>query len=145
MKKIILMVLASIILFLVTYEPKIYIGTEKKAVAIVNAEENLPLTINFTHSVQKTPVIEELEYKNGEFMLMRTRYKSQGVGLPFDAGDGKFYRDGDWFIFDDMDRRFKSLELRTGKGTQLKVTLDGREYELYKMFPLGTKIIVNQF
>ena len=32
MKKIILMVLASIILFLVTYEPKIYIGTEKKAV-----------------------------------------------------------------------------------------------------------------
>ena len=145
MKKIILMVLASIILFLVTYEPKIYIGTEKKAVVIVNAEENLPLTINFTHSVQKTPVIEELEYKNGEFMLMRTRYKSQGVGLPFDAGDGKFYRDGDWFIFDDMDRRFKSLELRTGKGTQLKVTLDGREYELYKMFPLGTKIIVNQF
>ena len=139
------MVIALIILFLITYQPKIYIGTEKKAVAVVNAEENLPLTINFTHSVQKTPVIEELEYKNGEFILLRTKYKSQGVGLPFDAGDGKFYRDGDWFIFDDMNRRFKNLELRTGKGTQLKVTLNGREYELYRKFPLGTKIIVKAF
>ena len=65
--------------------------------------------------------------------------------MPFDAGDGKFYRDGDWFIFDDMNRRFKNLELRTGKGTQLKVTLNGREYELYRKFPLGTKIIVKAF
>ena len=145
MKKIILMLIAPIILFLITYQPRIYVGTEKKAVAIVNAEENLPLTINFTHSVQKTPVIEELEFKGGEFILLRTKYKSQGVGLPFDAGDGKFYRDGDWFIFDDMNRRFKNLELRTGKGTQLKVTLNGREYELYIKFPLGTKIIVKAF
>ena len=145
MKKIILMLIAPIILFLITYQPRIYIGTEKKAVSIVNAEENLPLIINFMHSVQKTPVIEELEFKSGEFILLRTKYKSQGVGLPFDAGDGKFYRDGDYFIFDDMNRRFKNLELRTGKGTQLKVTLDGREHELYRKFPLGTKIIVKAF
>ena len=145
MRKIFLALIASLILILVTYEPKIFIGTENKAVAIVNAEENLPLTINFMHSVQKTPVIEELEYKNGEFVLLRTKYKSQGVGLPFDAGDGKFYRDGDWFIFDDMNRRFKNLELRTGKGTQLTIILDGRKYELYKKFPLGTKIIVKAF
>ena len=142
MKKIILAIIALIMLFSITNERKIFIGTEKNTVAVVNAEENLPLTINFTHSVQKTPVIEELEYKDGEFVLLRTKYKSQGVGLPFDASDGKFYRDGDWFIFDDMNRRFKNLELRTGKGTQLKITLDGKIYELYKKFPLGTKIIV---
>ena len=145
MRKIFLALIASMILILVTYEPKIFIGTENKAVAVVNAEENMPLTINFTHSVQKTPVIEELEYRNGEFILLRTKYKSQGVGLPFDAGDGKFYRDGEWFVFDDMNRRFKNLELRTGKGTRLTVTLDGKSYELYKKFPLGKKIIVKTF
>ena len=145
MRKIFLALIASIILILATYEPKIFIGTENKAVAVANAEENLSLTINFTHSVQKTPVIEELEYKGGEFILLRTKYKSQGVGLPFDAGDGKFYRDGEWFIFDDMNRRFKNLELRTGKGTRLTVTLDGKTYELYRKFPLGTKIIVKTF
>ncbi len=145
MKKIFLAVIALLILFFIAYQPKIYVGTEKSSIAVINAEENLPLTIKFIHSVQKTPVIEELEYKNGEFVLLRTKYKSQGVGLPFDAADGKFYRDGDWFIFDDMNRRFKNLELRTGKGTQLKIILDGREYELYKLFPVGTKIIVRSF
>ena len=132
-------------LFQITFQHKIVVATENKTLAVIDARENLPLTINFTHSVQKTPVIEELEYKDGEFVLLRTKYKSQGVGLPFDAGDGKFYRDGEWFIFDDMNRRFKNLELRTGKGTRLKIILDEKTYELYRNFPLGTKIIVKTF
>ncbi|MBQ3335909.1 MAG: DUF1850 domain-containing protein, partial [Selenomonadaceae bacterium] len=97
------------------------------------------------HSVQKTPVIEELEFRGGEFILLRTRYKSQGVGLPFDAADGKFRREGEWFVVDEMNRHFKNLELRTGKGTRLKIFLNGREFELYKKFPLGTKIFVKTF
>lgn len=141
MKKIFFAALAVVLLFASTHQPKIFVGNEFQTVAVVNSAENLPLTINFTHSVQKTPVIEELEFKNGEFVLVRTKYKSQGVGLPFDAGDGTFHRDGEWFIFD-MNRHFKDLELRTGKGTQLTVILDGKTYELYKIFPLGTKIIV---
>ena len=145
MKKILIALVAAGILFFVTATPKIFVGTENQTVCIVDAEENLPLTIEFTHSVQKTPVIEELEFRGGEFVLLRTKYKSQGVGLPFDAGDGKFYRDGDWFIFDDMNRRFKNLELRTGKGTRLKITVAGKTFELYKKFPLGTKIIVKKF
>ena len=144
MKNLLLAALAVVLLFASTYQPKIFIGTEFQTVAVVNSAENLPITIKFIHSVQKTPVIEELEFKNDEFVLVRTKYKSQGVGLPFDAGDGTFHRDGDWFIFD-MNRHFKDLELRTGKGTQLTVTLNGKTCELYKNFPLGTKIIVNQF
>ena len=145
MKKFLLVAVVLIILFLITAQPKIFIGTQNQTVAVVNAEENFQLTINFIHSVQKTPLIEELEYRNGEFILLRTKYKSQGVGLPFDVADGKFYRDGDWFIMDNMNRKFKSLELRTGKGTQLKINLNGKTYELYKKFPIGTKIIVRSF
>ena len=145
MKKIFLAVIVSAILFALTTSPKIFVGTEHQAVAVVDAAQGLPITIEFTHSVQKTPVIEELAFDAGEFVLLRTRYKSLGVGLPFDAGDGNFRREGDWFIMDDMNRRFKNLELRTGKGTRLKITVGGREYQLYKKFPLGTKIIVKRF
>ena len=145
MKKFLLAAVAIVILFALTTSPKIFIGTERQAVAVVDEKDGLPLTIEFMHSVQKTPVIEELVFDAGEFVLLRTRYKSLGVGLPFDAGDGNFRREGDWFIMDDMNRRFKNLELRTGKGTRLKITVDGREYELYKKFPLGTKIIVRAF
>ena len=145
MKKILLAVVALTILFFITSTPKIFIGTENQTVSVVDAQENLPLTIIFIHSVQKTPVFEELEFQGGEFILKRTRYKSQGVGLPFDAADGKFYRDGEWFIVDDMNRHFKNLELRTGKGTQLKIFFNGHKYKLYEKFPLGTKIFVRTF
>ena len=145
MKKFLLAAAALTILFLLTSAQKIFVGTENQTVAVVDARENLPLTISFIHSVQKTPVIEELEFRGGEFILLRTKYKSQGVGLPFDAADGKFHREGDWFIVDEMNRRFKNLELRTGKGTQLKIFLNGREHELYEKFPRGTKIFVRKF
>ena len=145
MKKFLLAAVALAILFFLTSAPKIFVGTENETVAVVDARENLPLTINFIHSVQKTPVIEELEFRGGEFILLRTRYKSQGVGLPFDAADGKFHREGEWFVVDEMNRRFKNLELRTGKGTQLKIFLDGREYKLYEKFTRGTKIFVRTF
>lgn len=145
MKKLLFAVLALIFLTMTTHQPKIFLGTDSTTVFITDYQENLPVIISFTHSVQKTPVIEELELRNGEFVLLRTKYKSLGVGLPFDAGDGNFHRDGGWFIMDDMNRHFKNLELRTGKGTQLKITLYGREFELYKKFPLGTKIIVKRF
>ena len=142
MRNIFLAVLTTIFLFLISYQPKIVVSGQNFTFATVNAAENLPLTIKFIHSVQKTPVIEELEFKKGEFILLRTKYKSQGVGLPFDISDGKFYRDGEWFIVDEMNRHFKNLELRTGKGTQLTIIWDGKTYELYKIFPIGTKIIV---
>ena len=145
MRKIFIAVVLAAVLFFLTSSPKIFIGTEDKTIAVVNAQENFPLTIEFIHSVQKTPVVEEFEFRGGEFVLLRTKYKSQGVGLPFDAADGNFHRDGDWFIFDDMNRRFRTLELRTGKGTRLKITLNGRLHELYKKFPIGTKILVKTF
>ena len=130
--------LALIILSSITYQPKIFIGNQFKTLSVANYQENLPITIKFVHSVQKTPVIEELVLKNGEFLLTRTKYQSQGVGLPFDISDGTFYRDNDWFIFD-MNRKFPLLELRTG---QLTLSIGNNSYELYKIFPVGTKIIV---
>ncbi|MCR5833444.1 MAG: DUF1850 domain-containing protein [Selenomonadaceae bacterium] len=145
MKKIFLAIAASLILFALTNTPKIFIGTENQTIAVIDAAENLPLTIDFMHSVQKTPVIEELHFHDGEFVLQRTIYKSQGVGLPFDAADGNFRREGDLFIMDDMNRHFKNLELRTGKGTRLTLTVNGRKFELYKKFPVGTKIIIRKF
>ena len=90
MKKILLALVAATLLFILTSTPKIFIGTENATVAVVDAREGLPLTIEFMHSVQKTPVIEELIFRADEFILLRTKYKSQGVGLPFDAADGKF-------------------------------------------------------
>lgn len=102
-------------------------------------QQEIPFTIRFIHSVQKTPVYEDLIATPDFFQLQRTRYQSLGVGLPFLDSEGSFHREGDFFIFE-MDRRFESLSLRTGVGTQLTILLDGREIKLYQLVPDGTKI-----
>ena len=113
---------------------------EEKIITSVPAKKNLPLVINFIHSVQKTPVIEELEFDGENFILLRTKYKSHGVGLPFLEGDGTFREEGGFFILDNMNRKIKNLELRTGVGTELTIILDGKEFKLYENFPAGTVI-----
>ena len=125
-------------------EEKIFVSAEvdgkEKIITSVEAKKNLPLTINFIHSVQKTPVIEELEFDGEDFILLRTKYKSHGVGLPFMESDGEFRMEDGYFIMDNMNRRIKNLELRTGVGTQLCINLDGHEIKLYEIVPTGTKI-----
>lgn len=128
-------------------EKRIYVVAivdgKKEIITSTPARKGLPLTIKFTHSVQKTPVVEELEYDGEHFILQRTIYQSQGVGLPFSESDGDFRAEGDKFIMDNMNRKIDKLELRTGVGTELCIELDGREFKLYEKFQPGTKIIVD--
>jgi hypothetical protein len=146
MKKFLIAIILTFIIFYLT-EEKIYIAAEFedsiKIVASVDAKKNTPLVISFVHSVQKTPVIEELEFDGDKFILLRTKYKSQGVGLPFMESDGVFREEGDWFIMDDMNRPIKNLQLRTGVSTNLTVTLNGKEFKLHEKFPAGTEIIID--
>ena len=145
MKKKIFIVTLIIVTFLfATNQQKIFVTAEvdgaEKIVGAVDAKKNLPLEINFIHSVQKTPVIEELEFDGEKFILRRTKYKSHGVGLPFMESDGNFHEVDGYFIVDDMNRAIENLSLRTGVGTNLKIKLDGEEFKLYEIFPAGTKI-----
>lgn len=103
-------------------------------------------TVRFIHSVQKTPVEEDLvadaEARGGvgEFRLLRTRYQSFGVGLPFWLSEGEFHEEGDFFVFDHMDRHYRSVSLRTGVGTQLTLYTEAGALRLYEMFPPGTRV-----
>lgn len=110
-------------------------------VAIRQARAHFPFSIHFIHSVQKTPVEENLEVEaDGRFLLRSTRYQSFGVGLPFLAEEGRFCEDGDFYVFDDMNRHFPALSLRTGVGTQLTLDVDGTVFPLCESYEPGTKI-----
>lgn len=142
--------IAALILALVLFkatERKIYVAAETdtgaEIVTTVDANKKTSLVIRFTHSVQKTPVIEELEFDGEDFILIRTRYKSQGVGLPFMESDGAFRMENGWFVLDDMNRRIKNLALRTGVGTELTIELNGETFALYEKFVPGTKITID--
>lgn len=105
-------------------------------------ERPQPFSIWFMHSVQKTPVLENLvaDGQQRELRLCSTRYQSFGVGLPFMESEGEFHEEGDYFVFDHMDRHFPALSLRTGVGTQLTLRAAGRTLRFYEMFPPGERI-----
>ena len=137
---------AAIILafFFVISSEKIFVTAEvngeSQIIKTLEERRGLQLEINFIHSVQKTQVIEELEFDGDDFVLRRTKYKSQGVGLPFLESDGNFREEGGYFVMDDMNRPVRNLALRTGVGTNMTIKIDGEEIKLYEIFPVGTKI-----
>ena len=91
--------------------------------------------------MQKTPVWENLQVEqDGTLTLLSTRYQSFGVGLPFLESEGDFHEEGDYFVFDHMNRHFPQLTLRTGVGTRLTLSVAGREYRLYEAYPPGTRV-----
>ena len=133
---------SAVALLSVFLTPCFVVRAAGERVAMVEAREGLPFSIHFIHSVQKTPVLENLEVNDERdgFTLVSTKYKSFGVGLPFLAEEGDFREEGDYYVFDHMDRHFRTLALRTGVGTQLTLTVAGREYRLYERYAPGTRI-----
>ena len=118
---------------------------ESEQGALLYAEKayaGMPVTIRFIHSVQKTPVEEDLRVDEelSGFVLEATRYQSFGVGLPFLASEGEFRTEGDHFVMEGMERRFPQLSLRTGVGTELTLVLDGTEERLFEKLPAGSRV-----
>ena len=112
----------------------------KKIVLARQIRDEVPFTIHFIHSVQKTPVEEFLTaHADGHFHLAGTRYQSHGVGLPFLPEEGAFRQEGDYFVLD-MERDYAELSLRTGVGTELTITAGECTIPVYEMYPVGTRI-----
>ena len=136
-----LTVLGSIIAVLSVFlTPCFVVRAQGERVVMVEARAGLPFSIHFIHSVQKTPVLENLEINDEKdgFNLLSTKYQSFGVGLPFLAEEGDFREEGDYYIFNHMDRYFRTLSLRTGVGT--KLTMGGSTASMSDMRPARASI-----
>ena len=60
-------------------------------------EEGTPVMLNYTHSVEKTPVHDIYRVHNGSLEMTRMEFQSYGWGLPARA---TVTREGEWFVFD---------------------------------------------
>ncbi|EGK62473.1 hypothetical protein HMPREF9081_0220 [Centipeda periodontii DSM 2778] len=135
----------AVAVFLVAFDilsaPALFLRAGDDMIVLVRQiRDEVPVTIHFIHSVQKTPVEEFLTaHADGHFHLAGTRYQSHGVGLPFLPEEGTFRQEGEYFILD-MDRDYSELSLRTGVGTELTIEAGGARIPVYEMYPVGTRI-----
>ena len=124
--------------------PRLAVIAEDGLLASCPADAGTEFSTRFIHSVQKTPVEEFFAVNDARdgFVLLRTRYRSFGVGLPFLPTDGSFRREGDAFVMDGMNRPLPEIQFRPGLSTDLRITLPEEEILLADRVPIGSLVRV---
>lgn len=85
--------------------------------------------VRFIHSVELHPVTEYFVLDDdGSVVLTGTRYKGFGAGLPTDAGEGTFFRDGDVFIIEGWRRKVGDLRIRLSPANEYAVIHRNKEH-----------------
>ena len=92
--------------------------------------KNKKFSLGYTHSVMKTGAEEIFVTDDNEkIKLIRTEYKSYGVGLPFLPEEGKMKVENGKFILD-MEREFKNISMVISPIGKHYLKIDGKKYML---------------
>lgn len=92
--------------------------------------KNKKFSLGYTHSVMKTEAEEIFITDNNEkIKLIRTEYKSYGVGLPFLPEEGKMKVENGKFILE-MEREFKNISMVISPIGKHYLKIDGKKYML---------------
>ena len=92
--------------------------------------KNKKFSLGYTHSVMKTEAEEIfITDNNDKIKLIRTEYKSYGVGLPFLPEEGKMKVENGKFILD-MEREFKNISMVISPIGKHYLKIDEKKYML---------------
>lgn len=99
--------------------------------------KNKKFSLGYTHSVMKTEAEEIfVAEENKKIKLIRTEYKSYGVGLPFLPEEGKMKIENGKFILE-MEREFKNISMVISPIGKHYLKIDEKKYMLSEI--LGDK------
>ena len=121
MKKIfisILILLSLAIASIVPFFKSVVIedGKTGKSLAFFDAKQGSEFSIEYIHSIHKTPVREIYQVHNEEILQTEMRFQEFGVGMPSGAEEGEvFAQKGENYILSNMKRTFPSLDIRIGQ------------------------------
>lgn len=121
----------------------LFIDTDQGYRLIVPVNKGDTFSLKYTHSVQKTPVVENFVVVGaGEMVLDSTVYQTYGVGLPFLPGEGHFEQQGDKFVLTGFGRRFGKLSLHADEIARHVLEINGRIIPLYAIHEGGAFIAI---
>lgn len=143
-KKILCFILLLVIIVSYYFFSRVYVVGETKdgILFLKHAYKEMPITLEYRHSVQRTMIYEYLEVDENlkEIVLKSTKYQSYGAGLPFSSSDGHFRKEKDWFILENINRKFKTLSIRNGVINEEKVHVGDEIYSLKDEMPIGKEL-----
>jgi hypothetical protein len=97
------------------------------------AEEGDTVRLSWTHSVERTPWVEEYEVSDGEFHLREVRIKSFGAGVDQIAPEVENV-DG-WVVMSGYERSFETLRFIHSRDVERKLVVAGEDMGLDEAVP----------
>lgn len=99
--------------------------------------DTMHLSLAYTHSVERTPVVEIYEADARGLRLVRMEFVSQGAGLPTEG----FVREGDRFVLR-TDRLLRDLPVRVSALARPQLLVAGRSLDLVALAGEGAVVVV---
>ncbi|MBD7963013.1 DUF1850 domain-containing protein [Fictibacillus norfolkensis] len=91
-------------------------GKTGKPLAFFDVKEGSEFSIEYIHSIHKTPVREIYHVHHEVILQTEMRFQEFGVGMPSGAAEGEvFAQKGENYILSNMKRTFPSLDIRIGQ------------------------------
>ena len=93
------------------------------------------IELRYTHSVERTPIIEEFRAERSGLRLVAMRFVSQGAGLPTEG----YTREDGWFVLR-TNKRIGALPLRVSRIAGHRLRLGAEEADLVALAGDGAAI-----
>ncbi|MED1862321.1 DUF1850 domain-containing protein [Fictibacillus nanhaiensis] len=121
MKKIFISILILVSLAIASMVPfftsvVIEEGKTGKSLAFFDVKQDSEFSIEYIHSIHKTPVREIYQVHHEKIRQTEMRFQEFGVGMPSGAAEGEvFTQKGENYVLTNMKRTFPSLDIRIGQ------------------------------
>ncbi|MGG1630205.1 DUF1850 domain-containing protein [Rossellomorea sp. NRS-1567] len=128
MRKRILGASALLLLTLLAIVPMntVVLSYENKNIVVQPVFNQKEFSIRWTHSVEKEDWEEFFHIKDNTINLTSTRFKTFGAGVPDNAGEDTYIKDG-WVYMTNIHQPIgDSLRFQTGKNTNHRISFNER-------------------
>lgn len=108
---------------------------------VTPVSEGTPVVLEYTHSVEKTPIQDVYVVHNGTLEMTRMKFRSYGWGLPTNAN---VTRENGSFTFDPTGS-YEELFVKPGRVANHRLHVDDRTYDLVALSDAqGVRIYITE-
>lgn len=106
---------AGVAATLVPLWPALRLSVDGDRLGHLPLAEGEPFTLSYVHSIDRLPIEENIEVRDGTLVVDSTRLRQFGAGMGHRPGEGTGRADGEWWVIEDMDRDIGSeVAIRVG-------------------------------
>lgn len=135
---VILLILAFLPIHVLTIE-NMY---ENKTYVVQPFKDDDIFIMKWIHSVELEPWEEWFGIKDNNIILLKTRFKAFGAGVPDRAGE-ETYMEDDYIVYDKINTIIPSLTYGISPFAQHTLIIKDQEFPLYKTLAPDTGVSIN--